>query len=255
MTDDVLCVRYSANHKFLAIALLDTTVKIFFADSLKFYLSLYGHKLPVTSMDISSDSTLIATASSDKSVKLWGLDFGDCHKSLLAHSEAVTAVTFVNGTHYFFSASKDGLIKYWDGDTYDEIHKIEGHFGEIWALAISRLGNFLVSSSQDRSLRIWCRTDNQVSLRVTTGILQVYSDRKMGTHSYSFFVTQIFLEIETEKRMELEMDSTLVHQTNRQLEEQTVSPIRAGFFDHLIGFFYRGLSGALLPIHLDHQND
>lgn len=33
--------------KLLAVALLDCTVKVFFLDSLKFFLSLYGHKLPV----------------------------------------------------------------------------------------------------------------------------------------------------------------------------------------------------------------
>ena len=200
MTDEVLCVRYSANHKFLAIALLDTTVKIFFADSLKFYLSLYGHKLPVTSMDISSDSTLIATASSDKSVKLWGLDFGNCHKSLLAHSEAVTALTFVHDTHYFFTAGKDGFIKYWDGDTYDEIQKIEGHFGEIWGLAVARLGNFFVSSSQDRSLRIWCRTDNQVSFLTKKVILSSALIEKWTPIHHCFSLSRFSWKLRLKKR-------------------------------------------------------
>jgi len=40
MTDDVLCVKYSPDQRFLAVALLDATVKVFFADSLKFFLSL-----------------------------------------------------------------------------------------------------------------------------------------------------------------------------------------------------------------------
>jgi U3 small nucleolar RNA-associated protein 12 len=54
MTDDVLCVKYSPDHRLLAVALLDNTVKVFFADTLKYFLSLYGHKLPVLTMDISS---------------------------------------------------------------------------------------------------------------------------------------------------------------------------------------------------------
>ena len=61
MADDVMCVKYSPDQKYLAVALLDTTVKVFFADTLKFYLSLYGHKLPVLTIDISKDSTLILT--------------------------------------------------------------------------------------------------------------------------------------------------------------------------------------------------
>ena len=51
------------------MALLDSTMKVFFADSLKFWLSLYGHKLPVLSMDISSDSTLLVSGSADKNLK------------------------------------------------------------------------------------------------------------------------------------------------------------------------------------------
>jgi WD40 repeat protein len=45
MTDDVLSVRYSPNGKLLAVSLLDSTVKVFYQDSLKFFLSLYGHKV------------------------------------------------------------------------------------------------------------------------------------------------------------------------------------------------------------------
>jgi U3 small nucleolar RNA-associated protein 12 len=45
MTDDVLSVRYNPNGKLLAIALLDSTVKVFYQDTLKFFLSLYGHKV------------------------------------------------------------------------------------------------------------------------------------------------------------------------------------------------------------------
>jgi len=61
--------RWVGAGKLLAVALLDCTMKVFFADSLKFWLSLYGHKLPVLSMDISSDSTLLASGSADKNLK------------------------------------------------------------------------------------------------------------------------------------------------------------------------------------------
>ena len=45
MGDDVLCVVYSKDQKFLAASLLDNTVKIFYADTMNFFLSLYGHKV------------------------------------------------------------------------------------------------------------------------------------------------------------------------------------------------------------------
>lgn len=140
MTDDVLAIKYSPDGRLLAVSLLDSTVKVFYADTLKFFLSLYGHKvrsfllecfpssrfvpltirnltqLPVLSLDISSDSKLIITCSADKNIKIWGLDFGDCHRSLFGHEESIMQVAFERGTHYFWSVSKDKMLKYWDGD-------------------------------------------------------------------------------------------------------------------------------------------
>ena len=46
------------------------SLQVFFTDSLKFFLSLYGHKLPVLSLDISSDSTLLVSGSADKNIKV-----------------------------------------------------------------------------------------------------------------------------------------------------------------------------------------
>ena len=131
MQEDVLALKYSPDAKLLAVSLLDATVKIFYEDSLKFFISLYGHKLPVMAMDISSDSRLIATGSADKNIKIWGLDFGDCHKSIFAHSDAVMALAFVPNTHYMFSAGKDKLIKYWDCDKFEQIIAMHGHHGEV----------------------------------------------------------------------------------------------------------------------------
>ncbi|KAJ5154723.1 Small-subunit processome Utp12 [Penicillium coprophilum] len=185
VNDDILNLRFSPDARLLAVSLLDNTVKVFFVDSLKLFLNLYGHKLPVLSMDISYDSKLIVTCSADKTVRLWGLDFGDCHKAFLAHEDSIMAVAFVphnkdgNG-HNFFSASKDRIIKYWDGDKFEQIQRLVGHHGEIWALAMSHTGDFIVSASHDKSIRIWQQTDEP-----------------------------LFLEEEREKEMEEAYDSTL----------------------------------------------
>ncbi|KAI0020586.1 WD domain-containing protein [Xylariomycetidae sp. FL0641] len=171
VADDILSLRFSPDAKYLAVALLDSTVKVFFSDSLKLYLNLYGHKLPVLDMDISYDSKLVVTCSADKNIRIWGLDFGDCHKALLAHQDSILQVRFVpnnhegNG-HHFFSASKDRTVKYWDGDKFEQIQRLDGHHGEIWALAISHTSSpaFLVSASHDKSIRVWHETDEQIFL-------------------------------------------------------------------------------------------
>ena len=162
MGDDALCCGYSADAKHVAVGLLDATVRVLFGDTFAQYLTLFGHKLPVLSLSISSDGSLLVSGSADKTVKIWGLDFGDCHRSLLAHSDSVTSVAFVRDTHYFFSAGKDRLIKYWDGDRFEQVLSLPGHAAEVWGLAVTRKGDALVSCSRDRSLRLWRRTDEQV---------------------------------------------------------------------------------------------
>ncbi|GME22299.1 hypothetical protein GTA08_BOTSDO02545 [Neofusicoccum parvum] len=170
VNDDILSLCFSPDSRLLAVATLDNTVKVFFTDSLKLFLNLYGHKLPVLNMSISSDSKLIATCSADKNVRLWGLDFGDCHKAFFAHTDSIMQVAFIphpvskEENHHFFSASKDRTIKTWDGDKFEQIQKLEGHHGEIWAMAVSRTGDFVVTASHDKSIRVWNQSDEPIFL-------------------------------------------------------------------------------------------
>ncbi|XP_065648655.1 WD repeat-containing protein 3 isoform X2 [Hydra vulgaris] len=164
MSEEILAVKFSPDGRLLAVSLLDSTVKVFFTDTLKFFLSIYGHKFPVLCMDISLDSTLLITGSADKNIKIWGLDFGDCHKSIFAHDDSITGVQFVSKTHYFFSISKDKTLKYWDADKFENIMTLKGHHAEIWALAVSTNGEFLVTGSHDKSIRIWERTEELLVL-------------------------------------------------------------------------------------------
>ena len=164
LKDEVLAVSFTPNGKFICAALLDCTVQVLYADTHKFCLSLYAHKLPVTCFDVSSDSALLLSGSADKNVKIWGLDFGDCHKSILAHDQSIMAVKFVPETHYFFSASKDRLVKYWDADRFQLIMTLRGHHAEVWSLIVSPQGDFLVSAAGDFSIRVWSQTQEQLFL-------------------------------------------------------------------------------------------
>ncbi|XP_043263029.1 WD repeat-containing protein 3 [Colletes gigas] len=165
LEDSVLCVRISPNNRFVAVALLDSTVKIFFLDTFKFFISLYGHKLPVLCMDISSDSTLIATGSADRNIKIWGLDFGDCHKSIFAHDDSVTGLSFVPNTHYIFTCGKDGKVKEWNVDNFQKIVTLQGHSGEAWNCAVSPNGIYVISCGSDKVVRMYERTTEPLVLQ------------------------------------------------------------------------------------------
>lgn len=194
VSDDVLSVCFSPDSRLIALSTLDNTVKVFFVDSLKLFLTLYGHKLPVLSISISSDSKLIATSSADKNVRIWGLDFGDCHRAFFAHQDSIMQVLFIphpveaDEKHIFISASKDAAIKTWDGDKFEQIQKLSGHHGEIWAMAVSRTGEKIITASHDKSIRIWDLGDDL-----------------------------IFLEEERERELEQSYEATLAAQLDRDL--------------------------------------
>ncbi|CAD5215979.1 unnamed protein product [Bursaphelenchus xylophilus] len=161
LSDEILCMCISPNYKFIAFGLLDNTAKVYFLDNLKFFVSLYGHSLPVTCLDISPDSKLIATGSADKSLKIWGLDFGDCHRSLFAHDDTVTCVKFNKDLEeqLVWSAGKDGMIKQWNAKKFDQVQILDGHFGEIRALESSSDGRTLISASHDKAIKLWELSD------------------------------------------------------------------------------------------------
>ncbi|XP_077149721.1 WD repeat-containing protein 3 [Ranitomeya variabilis] len=236
MDEDVLCVRLSPDGRLLAASLLDCTVKIFYVDSLKFFLSLYGHKLPVLCMDISHDSAIIVTGSADRNIKIWGLDFGDCHRSMFGHDDSVMFLQFVPRTHLFFSAGKDRKVKQWDADKFQQVQTLEGHHGEVWCLAVSPSGDHIVSSSHDKSLRLWERTREPLILEeeqemqreaefeesVGTGAQPVVAGEKEGEAALAGKKT-----IETVKATERIMEAVELHREESSKEEEYRALCRA----------------------------
>lgn len=148
MGEAVQWVKYTPNGEYYLCALMDNSIRMNYSDSDKLYLNFYGHKLPVLSLDVSSDGTLLVTGSADKYIKIWGLDFGDCHSSIQAHSSPITQVQFVKDTHYVLSASRDGQVKYIDGDTKDIITEHKVSQTDIWALAVSSIGDFFITGGK-----------------------------------------------------------------------------------------------------------
>lgn len=165
-TDDVVAVRYSYSHdpqkRMIFVSTLDSQIKVFFDDTLKFFLSLYGHSLPALALDSSDDDAILASGGADKSIKIWGLDFGDTHRTLYGHTDSITDLRFIRNTHNFFTASKDGTLRFWDGDRFNQILLLNGHFSEVNCLTVSKTGAFVLSAGMDRQVRVWERTRDMV---------------------------------------------------------------------------------------------
>ncbi|CAD2219291.1 U3 small nucleolar RNA-associated protein 12 [Angomonas deanei] len=153
-----LIVRISPDLRFIAVGLQNNNIQLFFADSLKPYLSLFGHKLPISGISFSSDSTLVASVSLDKNLRFWGTDFGDCHKSIHAHDDYITSVRFVDNTHYCFTTSLDGSVKEWDGDNWTMIQAFRPFSKGVQSCAVTVNNTCVVAAGQDKIIRCFLRT-------------------------------------------------------------------------------------------------
>ncbi|AAZ12486.1 hypothetical protein, conserved [Trypanosoma brucei brucei TREU927] len=162
LTESPLFAVCSADGRFLAVGLQNTNIQLFFADTMKPYLSLYGHKLPPTAATFSTDGTLIASCGMDKALRLWGTDFGDCHRSIHAHDDYVTDVAFFRDTHQLLTVSLDGTLKHWDGDNWIMIQMFRQHQRGVWAVAATANSTCVATAGVDKCIRCFLRTSDIV---------------------------------------------------------------------------------------------
>ena len=162
LTETPLCAAFSPDGRFFGVGLQNNNIQLFFADSMKPYLSLFGHKLPPTSLSFSTDGTLVASVSMDKSLRFWGTDFGDCHRAIHAHDDYVTQVEFLEDTHYVFTVSMDGSVKQWDGDNWTMVQLFRQHQRGVWAVAATANGTCIATAGADRCIRCFLRTQDIV---------------------------------------------------------------------------------------------
>ncbi|KAJ1611998.1 WD40 repeat-containing protein of plant origin [Cryptosporidium canis] len=198
LLEEGLAVKYTPDGKYLVVSLLDNTVLVLYSDTLKQFLSLYGHSLPVACLDISHDNTIVATGSADKTIKIWGLDFGNIQRSFHAHSECVTQVCFVRDTHYLVSTARDGALKLWDtdkGELITILHQ-KSTYGQvpIICLGLTFDGDRIICGFLDRTIRVWFRTDQQ-----------------------------LFIEEEREKEQEEQLEREILHGNTHDYAENTAS--------------------------------
>lgn len=196
LNDEVYSIAYSPDSKYIAAALLDSTVRIFNTDTLNFHISLYGSHLPVTFVDFSYDNELIVTASADKNMRIWGTEFGDCHRSLWAHESVVVCAKFIPNTHYAWTAGRDGVLKMWDCDTFRSVQTLRSHVGEIYAMDVSPSGSYVITGGRDKGIRLWRRTQEK-----------------------------IYLSIEEEKRLEQQIETA-----NAEKNDRTIAALRGSIF-------------------------
>ena len=171
LTTNILCC--ACHSDFVAVSLLDNTIRLLYADSLKPYLVLYGHNLPAISLCFMNDRLI--SGSSDKSIRIWGLDYGDCRRILKIHQDRISAVHELKHDGFLASAQgpvqtcissdRKGNINYWDVQSFQIIQKFQCNRGDVTSLMPANHGDWFISTGKDRLITFWNRTDDEVFLQ------------------------------------------------------------------------------------------
>ncbi|GAW82607.1 WD domain, G-beta repeat domain containing protein [Plasmodium gonderi] len=182
LCDKASCAIFSPNGKYICIGYLNNLIEVLYSDTLKLHLTLYGHSLPITCMDISKDNSILASGSSDKFLLLWNIEYGSINKRLHTNCDVLTKVQFFHENNNLISLSRDGLIKMWDAIKFQCICTMDGNFGVLTSVVINSADDYFLTSGSHRSIRCWKRRDDDL----------------------------IFLEEERDKEMNLQIEKEVV---------------------------------------------
>jgi len=124
------------------------------------------HKLPITCVVISPDSSRVYSASKDAGLVVWDINTGgklfrvpggrkgqqSYHEG---HCNTILALAVSSDSKYLASGDMDKLIHIWDTLTMKKVYTFKGHRDAVSGLVFRRGTHTLYSCSFDRSVKIW----------------------------------------------------------------------------------------------------
>lgn len=164
LADEPTRIKFSNSGKHCFVAFLNNSIRMYHSDTFRETVAFYGHSLPVSDFDVSTDDYVLASVSLDKSIRVWDKDFGNCRRIInKAHENGGLRLKIVKDTHYAITTGKDGLVKQWDLDTFELVSVIESVFGlEVRVLSLSKEGDFFVAGGSGGVLRRFNQGKEQV---------------------------------------------------------------------------------------------
>ncbi|QLE57672.1 caspase family protein [Nostoc sp. TCL26-01] len=159
--DIIEAVSFSPDHKILATASADKTIKIWNSQTQQLMQTLTGHQDRVTSISFSPDNQIIASGSVDKTIKIWRVADGKLIRTLTGHRDEVTSVSFSSDGKFLASGSADDTVKIWQVDG-KLVNNLTGHGLAIASVKFSPDSKTLATASWDNTIKLWQVPDGKL---------------------------------------------------------------------------------------------
>ncbi len=157
--DTIRCISISADEKRVAFGCRSNEIKIYDLEDYTLVKTLYGHTMPVFSLQYSHDGNYLVSGGRDAQVKIWDSLAYDMVLNIPAHLFAVNCIAFHPAHPYIATASMDKSMKIWGADDfklYKVISREKGY--QSHALSINKIawnGDQLISVSDDKKIIVW----------------------------------------------------------------------------------------------------
>lgn len=120
-TDDVCCVIFSPNDKYIASASLDKTARIWDANTLECIRVLRGHTTAVMDVSFSPDSKHVVSTSPDNTIRIWDVSTGHC--LFVIENKYKSGSSFTTDGSHIVSNFSDDSVDIWE---FPPIQKLIG---------------------------------------------------------------------------------------------------------------------------------
>lgn len=166
--DSITSVQYSPDGQLIVTASLDSTLKLWNAETREIVRTLRGHVGGVNSFDFLPDGKRIASAGADGTIRIWEVESG---RQIMQIDEvrSVDAVAVHPDSEILASGAGESL-KFWDVEDGKLVRSFDYIWGNVTCVAFTTDGKYVSCGTDARIVDVWT-VKEKLANNLSSGVL------------------------------------------------------------------------------------